>query len=187
METVTSTSRFSQRVVDIKVSHNKQENDSLGQQISAVSDEKNAKNPRKMLQSQFNTSILQANINVSEGLYKIVIRAVNDALKADFGDNAIQNVYDSELGVSPEATADRIISMSTAFFPSFRQQNLDLNEEQAAVKFAEIIAGAIDKGFEDARDVLTGLNVLEGDIASNIDTTYNLVQQGLQVFVDSYV
>jgi len=50
-----------------------------------------------------------------------------------------------------------------------------------------VISGGIDKGFKDARDILEGLNVLkEGNIAGNIDATYDLVQKGLQAFVDNY-
>ncbi|WP_292746763.1 DUF5610 domain-containing protein, partial [Methylophaga sp. UBA3191] len=42
------------------------------------------------------------------------------------------------------------------------------------------------QGFKEARDILGGLKVLEGDIAGNIDKTYDLVQQGLQSFVENY-
>ncbi|MBT3719368.1 MAG: DUF5610 domain-containing protein, partial [Gammaproteobacteria bacterium] len=49
-----------------------------------------------------------------------------------------------------------------------------------------IIGGGIDQGFAEAREILDGLSVLEGDIATNIDATYDLVQEGLQAFIDSY-
>ena len=50
----------------------------------------------------------------------------------------------------------------------------------------EVIGGGIDQWFKEARDILGGLKVLEGDIAGNIDKTYDLVQQGLQSFVENY-
>ncbi|MBT5370276.1 MAG: DUF5610 domain-containing protein, partial [Gammaproteobacteria bacterium] len=49
-----------------------------------------------------------------------------------------------------------------------------------------IIGGGIDQGFAEAREILDGLSVLEGDIATNIDATYDLVQEGLQAFIESY-
>lgn len=52
--------------------------------------------------------------------------------------------------------------------------------------FTKLIGGGIDKGFAEARQVLDGLKVLEGDIASNIDKTYEFVQSGLKSFVDNY-
>ncbi len=36
--------------------------------------------------------------------------------------------------------------------------------------------------FKEASDILSGLNVLNGDIASNIDKTYDLVQKGYADF-----
>jgi hypothetical protein len=52
--------------------------------------------------------------------------------------------------------------------------------------FIELIGGGIDKGFAEARQILDGLKVLEGDIASNIDKTYELVQVGLKAFMENH-
>ena len=58
--------------------------------------------------------------------------------------------------------------------------------EEALVKFTDIISGGIAQGFAEARDILDGLQVLEGDIASNIDKTYDLVQTGLAAFIENF-
>ena len=50
--------------------------------------------------------------------------------------------------------------------------------------FVEVISQGIEQGFNEARDILDGLAVLEGDIAATIDTTFELVQLGLQEFSD---
>ena len=155
---------------------------------------KKTENTTASIKQQQNASILQANLNVSVSagnesmalLYKTAIEGINDILQDEFGDSAIQNAYDSGLDISPQATADRIVSMSTAFFSIYREQNSEMSDEEAAKSFAEIIGGGIDTGFTEAREVLDGLNVLEGDIASNIDTTFDLVQKGLLAFVNSY-
>ncbi len=199
MGNITSTKLFVDKSMNIKMKHNHTDNAPLGQKISNAADETNeirkSDKTNVSLKQQLNASILQANLDVSVNsgnesmalLYKAAIGGINEALKDDFGDDAIQNAYDSGVDVSPEATADRIVSMSTGFFSSYRQQNPDMSDEEAARSFVEIIGGGIDTGFADARDILDGLQVLEGDIASNIDATYELVQKGLQDFINTHV
>lgn len=147
-----------------------------------------------IVKKQLNQSILQASLDVSVSagdqpmalLYKTAIEGVNKALERQLGPNAIQHAYDSGLDVSPQATADRIVQMSTAFFGKYQENHPELSTEEAVDSFTKIISGGIDKGFKEARDILQGLNVLKGDIADNIDKTYDFVQKGLQAFVDSY-
>ncbi len=198
MENILSTNSFASKVRGLKVSHDLASERALGQKISeqahAKNDIKKTENTAASIKQQYNASILQANLNASVNagnesmalLYKTAVEGINDVLKAELGDNAIQNAYDSGLDISSEATADRIVSMSTAFFSIYREQNAEMSDEEAAQAFAEIIGGGIDTGFAEAREVLDGLDVLEGDIASNIDTTYDLVHNGLLAFVNSY-
>lgn len=141
-----------------------------------------------------NKAILTASMEVSISagnnsmslLFKSAIDHINEVLAPELGDNAIQNAYKSGLDVSPQATADRIVSMSTAFFSKYAQSNPDKDLETALKDFTALIGGGIDQGFAEARDILDGLQVLEGDIASNIDKTYELVQSGLKAFQDNY-
>jgi len=186
------TGNFGATVQGIKQKHGKQQ---LGQHVSTAAHEKNAikkaDEPKVTPQQQLNQAILQANadVSISAGnqpmalLFKSAIEGINDVL----GDNSIQNAYDSGLDVSPEATADRIVNLSTAFYPQYKEQNPDLSEEEAATQFTDLISGGIDKGFTEAREILSSLNVLEGDIADNIDKTYDLVQEGLKSFLETYV
>jgi len=164
----------------------------LGQQISALAQEK--KFSVSESNSQLNLSILQVSFNISEGngdgamalLFKTALEGINDVLRPEFGDNAIQKAYDSGLDVSPEATADRIVQMSTAFFDAYYSTRQNMPLDEALESFVKVIGGGIDQGFKEARGILGGLNVLQGDIASNIDKTYDLVQQGLQAFLQNY-
>ena len=179
--------KFSHGVRDITKADNKHENGPVGVQVSELAKIKNA------AKEELNAAIIQSSIDVSSAssspqalLLKTALEGINDALKASMGENAIQNAYDSGLDVSPEATAERIVSLSTAFFGSFQEQHPELSEEEALTKFIDVISGGIDTGFSEARDILSGLQVLEGDIASNIDSTYDLVQQGLRAFIDSF-
>lgn len=199
MKNITSTSTFSQSVKQIKANYSKDSGVPLGKEVSAAAHDKKVEqevgSTIGAIKKQNNTAILQSSIAVSVSagneplslLYKVAIDNINEVLQPEFGDNAIQTAYDSGLDVTPEATADRIVSLSTAFFSQYQEQNQNLSTEDAVKSFVEVIAGGIDKGFAEAKDILEGLKVLDGDIASNIDVTYDLVQEGLQAFVDSYI
>lgn len=144
--------------------------------------------------TELNLSILKVSFNISENkgngamafLYKTALEGINDVLKAEFGDNAIQKAYEQGVDVSPEATSERIVQMSTAFFDAYYSTRQNMPLDEALESFVKVIGSGIDQGFKEARDILAGLQVLEGDIASNIDKTYDLVQQGLQSFLQNY-
>lgn len=144
-----------------------------------------------------NRSILTASLEVSiksgdqsmQLLFKTTIENLNEALEPDFGPNAIGapeglGAGPGSIDVSPEATASRIVSLSTGLFELYQGSNPDKDFAAALQDFSELIRGAIDQGFAEARKILDGLGVLQGDIASNIDQTYQLVQEGLQAFID---
>ena len=119
-------------------------------------------------------------------LLKTALQGINEALKALGVEKTIEDSVDEGIDVSPEATAERIVAFSTNFFPLYLEQHPEMDEQEALAKFVDVISGGIDQGFSEAKEVLTGLNVLEGDIATNIDKTYELVQQGLSDFIDKY-
>ncbi|QYJ78376.1 DUF5610 domain-containing protein [Shewanella acanthi] len=141
-----------------------------------------------------NQAILSAQENVSlkSGdqsmtlLYRAAIEAIDKELAPTMGANATQTAYDNNVDTSPEATADRIVSFATQFFSIHQQQNSSMGFDEQLSSFMDIIGGAIDNGFKEARDILSGLKVLEGDIAAGVDKTYGLVQEGLQAFRDSF-
>jgi hypothetical protein len=108
---------------------------------------------------------------------KTALTGINEALKDDFGDNAIQNAMSQDN--TPEGTASRIVSLSTAFYDAFKQQHPGEDNDAVLDKFMATLKRGVDQGFKEARGVLEGLKVLNGDIASNIDKTYALVQQAM--------
>jgi hypothetical protein len=141
-------------------------------------------------QRQFNKAILESQQSVSIGtkdqpqalLLKAAIEAINEQLAPYLGEDSLSVTLDNNTDVSPEATASRIVSQSTAFFGAFQNSNDTLGFEQQLEKFLQVIGGGIDQGFSEARDILDSLQVLEGDVASNINKTYDLVQAGLASF-----
>lgn len=146
--------------------------------------------PRAAAQAraQQNAAIVQASADVaiSSGndslalLYKTAIDSINENLKAEFGDNALQAAMDQDN--TPEGTAGRIVSLSTGFFEAFKAQHTGEDEADVLKNFMATIRSGFERGFNEASDILQSLKVLNGDIASNIDKTYALVQQGYADF-----
>jgi len=138
--------------------------------------------------AQFNQSIVQASLTVALNssnqplsvLLKTALTGINEALKGDFGDNAIQNAMAQDN--TPEGTASRIVALSTAFYDAFKQQHPGEDGGAVLDKFMATLKRGVDQGFKEARAVLDGLKVLNGDVASNIDQTYDLVQKGYADF-----
>jgi hypothetical protein len=142
---------------------------------------------------QLNAAIIESSLkfNTTMGdqplslLLKTALQGINEALKGMGVESTVEDAYESGVDFSPEATAERIVSFSTQFLGSYREQHPEMNEEESLTAFVDIISGGIEQGFGEAKDILEGLKVLDGEITSNIDKTYEFVQTGIQAFVDS--
>lgn len=88
---------------------------------------------------------------------------------------------------TPENTAKRIVDGTTAFLSGYQQAHPELQGEALINGFLDVIGGGIKDGFDSAKDILGGLDVLKGDIASNIEKTYTLVQEGLTKFKNDFL
>lgn len=139
--------------------------------------------------AQLNAAIINTSIEVSVNtkneplalLLKSAIAGINEALKPAFGGNAIQNAVSQDN--TPEGTAGRIVSLSTGFFEAFKKQHVGEADADVLNKFMTTIRGGFEQGYKEARDILQGMGALSGDIAGNIDKTYQLVQKGYEDFV----
>lgn len=153
----------------------------FGQLVSSLAKERNA---ARSNESDVSLSLNNGSSSIAsqELLARTVLDALNQKLEASFGPNAIQNTYEQGMDVSPQATADRIVQGATGLFARFSEKYADLTDSERLDSFLTTIRSGIEQGFKEARDILDGLNVLQGDIASNIDETYALVQQGLDNF-----
>lgn len=130
------------------------------------------------------------NVDVSFGLdaepltlaYQAAIDRINDTVEPFLGRDAIARGYDSGIDVSPEATADRIVAKSTGLFSRFQAQHPDGNTQSTVASFVDVIRGGIEQGFTEARQILSSLGVLEGDIETNVDLTFELTMSGIDAF-----
>ncbi len=115
-------------------------------------------------------------------LFNTAIDKINEQLESSLGENAIQKGMDESLDISPEATAERIVRLATRSFQPFMANQNNQDNERGLNHFMDLIAMGVDRGFDEARGILKGLDVLKGDIVSNIDKTYVLIQDKLSAF-----
>ncbi|HEY0063285.1 MAG TPA: DUF5610 domain-containing protein [Telluria sp.] len=140
--------------------------------------------------ASLNSAIVQTSISVSLSsgneplalLLKSAINGINEALQPTLGKDAIQNAAATQDN-SAEATAQRIVSLSTAFYAAYREQKGLEDNEASRKEFIGVIQGGFEKGFKEAQDVLEGFKVLGGDIAAGINKTRDLVLKGYQDFI----
>jgi hypothetical protein len=143
------------------------------------------------LKQQFNVQILEASakVSITAGdksqalVFRSAIDRINELLTPELGVNALQNTVANGVDASPEATAERIVSLSTAFYEGYARQHPDKDPEKLATDFVNLIRGGFEKGFGEARDILQGLKVFEGDVQSGVLKTYDLVQKGYDDFL----
>ena len=188
---------YSQDVRSLTKASENSDSKPVGQQVSELAQE-NKINPTQdsvfvSSKKQLNAAIIESSLkyNTTVGdqplslVLKTALQGINEALKASGVEKNVEEAYESGIDFSPEATAERIVSFSTQFLGAYREQNPQMSQEESLTAFVDIISGGIDQGFGEAKDILGGLKVLEGDVTENIDKTYALVQSGLQAFVDA--
>jgi hypothetical protein len=141
------------------------------------------------LRKDLNVGILQASMEVSirSGdqsqalLFRSAIEGINEALAPTLGPDAIQNAMGQDN--SAEATAGRIVSMSTAFFDAYAARRPGDDPETVLRDFMDVIRGGFEKGFGEARDILSGLGAFNGAVESDVMKTRELVLQGYDRFM----
>ncbi len=187
------TENFGSQVHQIKSSFDKSTGP-FGQEVSALAYSRNdsKKEAAEITpQQSLNLQIVQTSLEVSFAtgndslslLLKTATEELNGILEAELG-VSLEQAYQSDLDISPNATAGRIVSLSTGFFSAFQDQHPELDLETAVTEFTDLIKGGIDNGFVEVRAILEGLSVLDGDIAANVDETYGLVRNKLQTFIE---
>ncbi len=128
--------------------------------------------------------------------FQAAMEKLNEVLSAEFGvaEGGAAPISEEALKAqggmeywTPENTAKRIVDGSTAFLAGFQAANPELEGEALMDRFIEVVGGGITQGFDEAKGLLGDLDVLKGDIADNIESTFKLVQDGLQNFRNQYL
>ena len=124
------------------------------------------------------TSIHPAGDKVSIGILTpektqvLLNREIADKLEKYFEDEGIELKGLKSDDFTPEKVSERILG-----FVSNRILSEDDTDKQN-----ELMAKAregIEQGFAEAREILESLSVLNGKVKEDVDSTYNLIQQGL--------
>ncbi|GGX90974.1 DUF5610 domain-containing protein [Vogesella alkaliphila] len=166
------------------VAHNSQASSAPGRLNKPSALERSARD-------EMNAQVIDSlNVSIGAGnksqqlLYRSAIDKINELLAPDFGPDALQTAADKQDN-SAAATAERILSLSLGFYDAYAQQHPEMSEEERATSFVALVRGGFEQGFNEARDILDGLKVLGGDIASGIQQTFELVQKGYDDFLAS--
>ena len=133
-----------------------------------------------------NAQILEASLRVSLQtgndslalLYRTAVDAINQELAPELGPDAIQNAMGQDH--SAQATAGRIVGLSTAMFDAYAARYPDKELAEVAQDFVALIRGGFEQGYQEAEDILNSLGVLGADspVAAGIAQTYELVHKG---------
>lgn len=133
-----------------------------------------------------NSRILQASLQVSIQagndslalLYRTAVDEINNVLAPELGPNAIQNAMSQDN--SAQATAGRIVGLSTAMFNAYAARYPDKDMEVVAQDFVNVVRGGFEQGYKEAEDILNSLGVLSAGspVAEGIGQTFALVQKG---------
>ena len=159
--------------------------------VRAGNEQVDASENRISARDQLNVQILEASAKVSLKagdqsqalLFRGAIERINELLSPTLGPDAIQAKMSEDN--SAEATAERILSLSTGFFDAYAAQRPDDDPDQVAKDFVNLIRGGFEKGFGEAKEILEGLKVFSGDIESGVMKTYELVSKGYDDFLSS--
>jgi hypothetical protein len=143
-------------------------------------------------QSRYQTGlqILQASFSVSISagdqpqalLFRSSVDHINQLLEPELGVNTLPNSAISQ-DYSPEATAGRILSFSTGFYETYAKQHPGEDPEKLATDFVDVIRRGFEKGFDEAKNILEGLQAFNGDVAAGVMKTYELVTKGYDQFL----
>jgi len=109
-----------------------------------------------------------------------IVDKLNEMLKASLP-NGLQSLRPEE--VTPEATAERIVSGVTGLFAAYAEQHPELDGKQLIESFMEKIRAGVKQGYEEAFGILQALGAFEFDgVQSGIEETMKLVEQKLADF-----
>lgn len=153
---------------------------SIGRQDSNVA--RNDQIPQRG--PSLNVSIDSGNRSL-ELLYRSAINKLNEVLDEDMGANILRDALKSGPDLVSPAIANRILTLATAYLPAYLRQYPDTDDGAARARLTDLIGNGFEQGFAEAREILRGLDVLEGDIAADMDRTRELVRQGLEAFLNA--
>ena len=109
-----------------------------------------------------------------------VVEQINKAIQEAGIDLRIDT--DGSFDVSPEGTARRIADFATGYLDAYSESRAAEPDEIRIEGFMSLIRKAIEEGFLQARDFLSGIGKLSETLSETIDRTFELTARYLSDF-----
>ncbi len=131
--------------------------------------------------------ILEVGGKVEADFAQTVLRnSVEESMTAAFEaagiDLSVESLKASEADHSPSATAKLIVDFAVGFFAQFKANHSEEPGNTQIEGFAELVKGAVEAGFNNARDILGKIGDISGEIEADIDETFQLAMKGIDDF-----
>lgn len=127
------------------------------------------------------------NLGHRSTIVKLTAQEIVDRLNAllkDILPEGLQSLKPED--TTPEATAERIVRGTTAFFDIYAKQHPELEGEELVESFMAAIRSGIDRGYSEAYDILEGLGAFEFEgVRDGVEQTKILIEQKLVAFEET--
>lgn len=115
--------------------------------------------------------------------FKLFSERMLNQLKSIVGDAAARiGVDPATFDPSPESVSDMISGFAIANFGRYHQQHPEMSEQEALDKYQDVIGGAINKGYNEAIEIIQGLGIDDEKTMDTIGRTHDLIFEKLDRF-----
>jgi Domain of unknown function (DUF5610) len=83
---------------------------------------------------------------------------------------------------SPEGVSDMIVGFVVGNFPRYQAQHPEMSEAEAMNKYEDLIGGAINKGYNEALEIIQGMGIDDDKTMSLVQRTHDLIFEKLDQF-----
>jgi len=142
----------------------------------------NPLNPAGVIQMDASSIIFNAKNDPTALILQSAMEKINEMFAPHIGGAALQQTIESGQDMSPKATAERILSFATQLIGRAEAEQVDLpaREQRSRERLFQNIQTGVERGFEQARSILDGMQVLDGAVNETVNSTYAYTRQGLQ-------
>ena len=142
--------------------------------------------PRDLRISKSTDSLSLGNDPISnDKAMGIVLERAMDKLRSVVSDakKALGISDTDQIDTSAEATGNRIADFALGAFDKWSANHKEVTGDEAKKQFIDFIGSAVKQGISEARSILTSLSALSSDVNTNIDKTWEVIQNRFNDFL----
>lgn len=109
---------------------------------------------------------------------------LNTAFKKAGLDIRAEDLLEEGMDTTPEATAARITEFAVSFYDAYKANNQSAKDTVQLDGFVELIKGAVEEGFADSKEILSGIGRVPEQVTRDIDKTLELAMAGIEAFAE---